>query len=116
MVYYNAMNAFMALSDPTRFQIFELIAQGEKSVGEIVQHFSFTPPTISQHLKVLRHAGLVLMRVDAQRRYYAISPEGLRDLEEWTQAMTKQWESSLNTFEEIIAEEKERGYKHESNT
>ena len=58
------MNVFAALADPTRLRIFELIARGEKTVGEIVQAFSFKPSTISQHLQILKQAKLASIRAE----------------------------------------------------
>lgn len=102
------MNVFAALADPTRLQVFELIAQGEKSVSEIVQRFNFTAPTISQHLKVLRDAGLVVVRSEAQRRYYAVNQEGVETLQQWFEVTTRQWHKDLDTLERVLQEEKQR--------
>lgn len=99
------MSAFMALADPTRLQIFELIAQGEKSVGDIVAHFNFKAPTISQHLRVLKDAKLVRVRAEGQRRYYAIDHTGLKDIEAWLSRVSKEWNGHLDALETVLAEE-----------
>ncbi len=103
------MNTFAALADPTRLRIFELIAQGEKSVNEIVKHFSFTPPTISQHLKVLRQAHLVLVRSEGQRRYYAVDQQGFKELEAWIQQMSGHWNTHLDDLEDLLRDEQNKG-------
>ncbi len=103
------MNAFAALADPTRLRIFELIAQGEKSVGDIVSQFSFTPPTISQHLKVLKEARLVQVRAIGQKRIYAVDDEGLKELEQWVHQQRAHWHQQLNALEEYL----DTKYSHE---
>jgi DNA-binding transcriptional ArsR family regulator len=103
------MNAFAALADPTRLRIFELIAQGEKSVGEIVTQFSFTPPTISQHLKVLKEARLVQVRAIGQKRIYAVDDEGLKELERWVHQQRTHWDQRLNALEDYL----DAKYPHE---
>ncbi|MPZ98435.1 MAG: metalloregulator ArsR/SmtB family transcription factor [Dehalococcoidia bacterium] len=69
-----------AIADPRRRAILECLWEGEHSVGEVVERFGLTQPAISQHLKVLRDAGLVTVRREGQRRYYAAAPEGMAEL------------------------------------
>ena len=71
------MDAFLALADPTRRQIIESLANGESAFGELADQFDMSRPAVSQHLKVLREAGLVHVRKDAQRRIYRLNAEGL---------------------------------------
>jgi DNA-binding transcriptional ArsR family regulator len=99
------MNAFIALADPTRLQIFELIAKGEKSAGDIVAHFRFKAPTISQHLRALKEARLVRVRADGQHRYYAVDSTGLKDIQAWLSQVSKEWNSHLDALELVLAEE-----------
>jgi DNA-binding transcriptional ArsR family regulator len=93
------MEIFAALADPTRLRIFELIAEGEKTVGEIVRQFSFKPPTISQHLQVLKQAKLVTVRAEAQKRIYAVDETGLRELEAWVNQQRIHWNKKLDSLE-----------------
>jgi DNA-binding transcriptional ArsR family regulator len=93
------MEIFAALADPTRLRIFELIAEGEKTVGEIVRQFSFKPPTISQHLQVLKQAKLVSVRAEGQKRIYAVDDEGLRELETWLNQQRIHWSKKLDDLE-----------------
>jgi DNA-binding transcriptional ArsR family regulator len=93
------MEIFAALADPTRLRIFELIAEGEKTVGEIVRQFSFKPPTISQHLQVLKQAKLVSVRAEGQKRIYAVDDEGLRELEVWLNQQRVHWSKKLDDLE-----------------
>jgi DNA-binding transcriptional ArsR family regulator len=72
------MQAFAALADSTRRHIVELLAEREYVAGDLVERFSLSQPAVSQHLKVLRDAGLVRVRRDAQRRMYALEPQASR--------------------------------------
>ena len=74
------MEVFEAVAQPKRREILRLLANGELSAGEVASRFSVTQPAISQHLKVLREAGLVSERRDGTRRLYSVRPEGLADL------------------------------------
>lgn len=100
------MNVFTALADPTRLQIFELITEGEKSAGDIVAHFNFKAPTISQHLRTLKDAKLVTVRPDGQRRYYAVDNAGLDELQTWLSHVSKEWNGHLDALETVLAEQK----------
>ena len=99
------MNAFTALADPTRLQIFELIAKGEKSAGDIVAHFTFKAPTISQHLRTLKEAKLVRVRAEGQHRYYAVDKTGLKEIQAWLSQVSKEWNGYLDALELVLAEE-----------
>lgn len=98
------MEIFAALADPTRLRIFELIAEGEKTVGEIVKQFSFKPPTISQHLQVLKQARLVKARAEGQKRIYAVDDEGLKELEAWLNQQRAHWNQKLDDLERHLDE------------
>jgi DNA-binding transcriptional ArsR family regulator len=75
-----AVEVFEAIAQPTRREILRLLAAEELSAGKVASHFDVTQPAISQHLKVLREAGLVSERRDGTRRLYRVRPEGLADL------------------------------------
>jgi DNA-binding transcriptional ArsR family regulator len=75
------MEVFEALSQPKRREILRLLADGEMSAGEVAARFSVTQPAISQHLRVLREAGLIEARRAGTRRLYSVRPEGLTDLQ-----------------------------------
>lgn len=78
-----AATVFEAVADPTRRRLLELLAEGEQSAGDLAASFSVSRPAISRHLRILREAGLVRWRGDAQRRIYALEPEPLGELDEW---------------------------------
>ena len=91
--------AFAALSDPTRLAIVEELSSGERGVGELAQHLKLRQPTISQHLKVLREAGLVQVRAEAQRRLYQVAPAGFRVIELWLERHRRVWAEHLDALE-----------------
>ena len=93
------MREFAALADPTRRRIVELLSTGERSAGELVDEFHVSAPAISQHLKSLRDAGLVRVRVDAQRRIYTIDRAGFDNIDGWLQGVRKFWSSRLDALE-----------------
>ena len=74
------VEVFEAIAQPKRREILRLLAAGELSAGEVASRFVVTQPAISQHLKVLKEAGLISERRDAQRRLFSVRPEGLADL------------------------------------
>ncbi|MCP5348817.1 MAG: winged helix-turn-helix transcriptional regulator [Pseudomonadales bacterium] len=77
------MDSFAALADPTRRRIIETLAQGPLSSGEIAGRFDISAPAISQHLKALRAARLVRVRIAAQWRIYELDEEGIDELRKW---------------------------------
>ena len=90
---------FEVLADPTRRQIIAFLADGEAPVRDIVEQFNTTPPAISQHLKVLREAGLVIMRPQAQRRYYSVNRQALAESAAWLMRMGGFWSEQLEGLE-----------------
>jgi len=77
------VNALDALADPTRRRIVELLADDERSAGEIASHFPTSRPGVSRHLRVLHDAGLVRVREDGRRRLYSLDPAPLAELNAW---------------------------------
>jgi DNA-binding transcriptional ArsR family regulator len=106
MTYGNA--AFAALSDPTRRLVLERLSAGPRAVGEIAEGLPVSRPAVSQHLKVLKEAGLVSDRQDGARRIYAIDPNGLGAMRAW---LDQFWDVALAAFkaevERVANEEKE---------
>lgn len=105
------MLTFEALSDPTRRKIVALLAQREQTAGEIVEHFTMSGPAISQHLKVLRTANLVTVRVDAQRRIYALNPAGLAEIDAWLAEIRGFWSGRLDALAAQLEKEDEQNAK-----
>jgi DNA-binding transcriptional ArsR family regulator len=102
----NAQRVFTALNDPTRRAVFERLRDGPRPVGEIAQGLPVTRPAVSQHLKVLKEAGLVDDRSEGTRRIYHIDPKGLGAMRAW---LDQFWESALAA----LAAEIERSAKKE---
>ena len=96
------MDAFLALADPTRRQIIESLASGESAFGDLADQFDMSRPAVSQHLKVLREAGLVHVRKDAQRRIYRLNAEGLDELGEWLDSVKRFWGARLDDLERAL--------------
>ena len=97
------MNGFAALGDPTRRRIVEMLATRELPAGEIARRFDMTAPAVSQHLRLLRDAGLVHVRRDAQRRIYALDPSGLAELDAWLARFRRFWAGRLDALEAQLA-------------
>jgi DNA-binding transcriptional ArsR family regulator len=93
------MSAFEVLSEPTRRRILDLLAHGERSVGELVDNLQLSQPAVSKHLRVLREAGLVDVRVDAQRRLYKVRPEPLSEIDLWLAPYRHMWATALDDLE-----------------
>lgn len=87
--------AFAALADPTRRTVFERLADGPRAVGELADGLPVSRPAVSQHLKVLKEAGLVTDRAQGARRVYQIDPQGLGQLRAW---LDRFWDEALEAF------------------
>jgi DNA-binding transcriptional ArsR family regulator len=96
------MQAIEALADPTRRQIVELLAEGERSAGEIAARFPTSRPGISRHLRVLREHGLVHTRGDGQRRLYSLDPAPLAELDAWLARYRGFWTNRLDALDTEI--------------
>ena len=100
-----------AIADPTRRRIVELLAAREHTAGELVDEFDLSAPAISQHLKVLREAGLVTVRAEGQSRIQALNPDGFGDLEDWLEKTHAVWSHRLDALERELRAEDERNTK-----
>lgn len=90
---------FEVLAEPRRRQILDLLRDRERTVGDLVDALGISQPGVSKHLRVLRDAGLVEARVDAQRRVYRLQPEPLREVEEWLAPFRAAWRDRLDSLE-----------------
>lgn len=97
--------ALKAIAEPRRRQILRLVRDGEMSAGEIASHFDVTRPAISQHLTVLKDAGLVAERRDGTRRIYRLRPEGVQELRAFIDEM---WADRLATLKDEAEHEERR--------
>jgi DNA-binding transcriptional ArsR family regulator len=96
--------ALQVLAEPRRLAILEVLRDGEQPVGQLVDRLGLSQPAVSKHLRVLREAGLVNARVDAQRRLYRIRPEPLADLDEWLDSYRTLWTTRLDRLEQHLDE------------
>lgn len=108
MGYLMAMEIFEALADPTRRQIVERLGAGAASAGELSRAFPVSRPAISRHLRVLREAGLVRYRRDAQRRIYSLNPAPLEDLDRWLARYRRFWSGRLDELEAHLARRRKK--------
>jgi DNA-binding transcriptional ArsR family regulator len=91
--------AFHVLAEPVRRRILDLLLERPRPVGELVDQLGLSQPGTSKHLRVLREAGLVRVRQDAQRRWYELRPEPLTEIDEWLQPYRRLWADRLDALE-----------------
>jgi len=96
---------FAALADPTRRMVFERLAERPQSVGALARQFPVSRPAVSQHLKILKDAGLVCDEARGTSRIYRIDPKGLGPMRRW---LDEQWERSLANFKVLAEQEDSR--------
>src|SRR5690606_10520976 len=96
---------FAVLAEPTRRQILDLLREQERPVGALVDELGISQPLVSKHLRVLREAGLVDARPDAQRRVYRVRVEPLVEVDEWLAPYRRMWSSSLDRLERHLEED-----------
>jgi DNA-binding transcriptional ArsR family regulator len=90
---------FEVVAEPTRRRILDLLRERSRPVGELVELFGLSQPLVSKHLRVLRDAGLVRVRQDAQRRWYELRPEPLVEVDAWLEPYRRLWTGSLDALE-----------------
>ena len=96
------IETFRALAEPNRLQIVELLLDGPRPVGDLVHRLRLRQPQVSKHLRVLSAAGLVAVRVDAQRRIYALRPAPLQQLEVWLERYRRLWEENFQRLDALL--------------
>ena len=106
------MDTFYAIAEPTRRRIIEMLAaSGELSATAIYNRFKVSHPAISQHLKVLRESGLILMEKHAQQHIYQLNPQSVYELEEWANKTTRLWNERLDRLDSLLEVEKKKNAK-----
>jgi DNA-binding transcriptional ArsR family regulator len=93
---------FEVLAEPTRRHILDLLRTKELPVGDLVAATALSQPAVSRHLRILREAGLVEARIDAQRRIYRVCPEPLQAIDDWLAPYRRMWASSLDALEQHL--------------
>ena len=102
------ISTFDVLAEPTRRRILDLIRDDERPVNELVARLDISQPGVSKHLRVLREAGLVEVRTDAQRRLYRVRPEPLAEIDAWLAPYRRLWANRLDALERHLDETEER--------
>ncbi|WP_158938570.1 helix-turn-helix transcriptional regulator [Burkholderia sp. S171] len=92
-------STFAIIAEPSRRAILSLLATSERSVGDIEENLNLSQPSVSKHLRVLREAGFVESRVDAQRRLYRIKPEPLMEIDAWLAPFRQFWSVHVDALE-----------------
>jgi DNA-binding transcriptional ArsR family regulator len=93
---------FAAVTEPNRRAILSLLLSSERAVGDIERELDLSQPSVSKHLRVLREAGLVESRIEAQRRLYRLKPEPLMELDEWLHPFRRFWSKHLDALEQHL--------------
>src|SRR5687768_3533502 len=99
------MTMFEVLVEPNRRRILDLLRRGELPVGDLVAGLGMSQPAVSKHLRVLREAGVVSVRIDAQRRQYRLDPRPLAEIDEWLAPFRAFWTNKLDALEKSLDEE-----------
>jgi DNA-binding transcriptional ArsR family regulator len=110
------LTIFEVLAEPHRRRILDLLRGGHRPVGELVEALGLSQPAVSKHLRVLKQAGLVEVRPDAQRRLYQLRPEPLSELDAWLAPYRELWESRLDALERHLDTMPDEGEDDESST
>ncbi len=98
----NVQPTFDIIAEPNRRAILRLLASSELSVGDIERQLRLPQPTVSKHLRVLREAGFVESRVDAQRRLYRLRPDALMELDDWLAPFRRFWSRHVDALEQHL--------------
>jgi DNA-binding transcriptional ArsR family regulator len=115
------VHAFDVLGDPVRRRILELLADGERSAGEVTavvrEEFRISQPAVSLHLRVLRENGFATVRADGARRLYSVAPEPLRQIDRWLERYRRFWAQPLDALAtELARGQRERRTNHDPTT
>jgi len=102
-----------ALAEPNRLHIVELLRDGPRPVGEIVNQLHLHQPQVSKHLRVLSNAGIVEVQPVAQRRIYMLCPDPLKELDAWLESYRHIWGARFDRLDSVLEELKEKEKRHE---
>ncbi|HTW05292.1 MAG TPA: metalloregulator ArsR/SmtB family transcription factor [Streptosporangiaceae bacterium] len=101
----SAADRFAALADGTRRHLLEQLAAGDRAAGELMAGLDISQPALSQHLRVLREAGLVTAEKHGRNRYYRLRPAGLTDLRDWLDELERFWQARLAALGDYLGKE-----------
>ena len=95
---------FELLAEPTRRRILDLLLDGDRPVGELVDRLGLSQPQVSKHLGVLRAVGLVVVRVDGRHRWYRVNGTALRPIHDWVRRFERTWNTRLDRLDDLLVE------------
>lgn len=101
-----------ALAEPNRLRIVEMLRSGPSTVSEIAERLELSQPLVSKHLRVLREAGVVQVRAEAQQRIYELRPQPFAELESWISSFRRLWEGRLDSLDDYVQEMKRNQSHH----
>jgi DNA-binding transcriptional ArsR family regulator len=105
---------FDVIADPTRRRILDLLLQRPHLVGELVEALDISQPGVSKQLRVLREAGLVHVRKDAQKRWYVLRPEPLQEIDQWLAAFKQSWSERFDNLDDYLRSLQEQEQDHDT--
>jgi DNA-binding transcriptional ArsR family regulator len=106
-------DAFNAVAEPKRRQILDLLADGERSVNDLVDLLSIIQPLVSKHLRVLREVGLVEVRDDGRQRLYRVNGQALKPIHDWVQRYEQTWTERFNLMDVVLEELQQKEAEHD---
>jgi DNA-binding transcriptional ArsR family regulator len=106
-------DAFNAVAEPRRRQILDLLADGERSVNDLVDLLSIIQPLVSKHLRVLREVGLVEVRDDGRQRLYRVNGQALKPIHDWVQRYEQTWTERFNLMDVVLEELQQKEAEHD---
>jgi DNA-binding transcriptional ArsR family regulator len=106
-------DAFNAVAEPRRRQILDLLADGERSVNDLVDLLGIIQPLVSKHLRVLREVGLVEVRDDGRQRLYRVNGQALKPIHDWVQRYERTWTERFNLMDVVLEELQQKEAEHD---
>jgi DNA-binding transcriptional ArsR family regulator len=107
-------DAFNAVAEPRRRQILDVLTNGERPVGELVERLGLEQPLVSKHLRVLREVGVVEVRADGRRRLYRLNGRALKPIHDWVSEYEQLWSDRFDQLDDVLEElRKEEGDGHD---
>ena len=99
-------DAFNAVAEPRRRELLDLLAHGERAVGDLVDETGWGQPQVSKHLRVLRDVGLVAVREDGRRRVYSVNGSALKPIHDWVRRYERMWNERFDALDEVLEDMK----------
>jgi DNA-binding transcriptional ArsR family regulator len=101
-------DVFNAVAEPRRREILDLVAGGERAVGELVGELGLAQPQVSKHLRVLREVGVLDVRHEGRRRFYRVNPDALRPIHDWVAPFARAWSERFDELDTVLEDLKDK--------